>query len=508
MGKLLEHLLRLRLQAEVERSGDLADSQFGFRAGRSTTDAIRRVQEVAEVASRGAWQHKDLCVLITLDVKNAFNSAPWQGIVNELRRREMAPYLIRMICSYFSDRSLHVTSTDRMKVTRGVPQGSVLGPILWNVYYDGVLQLEMPVGVTLVGYADDLAIVATAKTEYALKTAVEHAVFIVNQWMISRKLELAPQKTEAVVLAGRRKLKEMTIEMEGVAVNTSRAIRYLGVMMDKDMRMTEHIKMITRKAEATAMTLGRLMPNIGGPRASKRRTIGAVVYSVLLYGAPTWERALRYAKYRKLLEKVQRRIALRICSAYRTVSLEAVVLLAGTPPIDLLVDERVEVHNRGSNLRKTIRSEILNRWKERWDAMDGRAAWTKELVGDIRKWINRPHGETSYYLTQIMTGHGCFQEYLYRFKRAESEACWYCGLPDTARHTFFECDRWVDVRVHAETEVGETLTAQNVVEVMLESEKNWHIIEHMAAEILSTKEADDRARQRGALHLPDRGQDG
>ncbi|CAB0042210.1 unnamed protein product [Trichogramma brassicae] len=80
-----------------------------------------------------------------------------------MRTRE---YLLRIVSSYFSARVLDYDTDDgpeSYRVTAGVPQGSVLGPILWNVMYDAVLRLNFGGNVKIVGFADDIALVAVAK---------------------------------------------------------------------------------------------------------------------------------------------------------------------------------------------------------------------------------------------------------------------------------------------------------------------------------------------------------
>jgi len=130
-GKLLEWLILARLDTHLDSTGHRSPNQYGFRQGSSTSDAMERLLNAAHGAALGAAQHRDICVAVSLDVKNAFNTAPWKTVDNALRVKNVPSYLMKMIRSYPQDLSILVGETlHRRSTTCGVPQGSVLGPAL------------------------------------------------------------------------------------------------------------------------------------------------------------------------------------------------------------------------------------------------------------------------------------------------------------------------------------------------------------------------------------------
>ena len=496
-AKILEAMIERRLGDQIDEGGGLSDSQHGFRRGRSTTGAMREVIEIAGAATRVAWQHKSFCALVTLDVKNAFNTARWTTIMKELETRwPIEDRLMELVRSYLQGRVLLVGDTQkRMALTCGVPQGSILGPLLWNVFYDAVFDLELPDGVSLVGYADDLAVVGTAKTGAILQHKINTALADLKQWLTTRHLEVAHDKTEVVLLSGRRRLKEITVTMGDSNIRSRKSLKYLGVYFGKDLRMSEHVRLTTMRAGDVASKLCRLMPNIGGPRSSKRRILGGVINSIILYGASIWGGALKHQKYRVMLLQVQRRVALRVCTAYRTVSTDAALVAAGLIPIDLMVEERAEADRNAEVDRRSRRADTMKKWQDRWDRLEGKAAWTKRLIKDIAAWTGRKHGELNYHITQFLTGHGAFNAYLHRFKRRDTAECETCGKEETAEHVIFECTKWNKTRTEMQKEAKSKITPENIIQKMLENPTNWEKITNALVEIIRTKEESERREE-------------
>jgi len=523
-GKLLERLILGRLNEHLDRTGQRSENQYGFRNGRSTLDAIERVLQAARGAALAAVQYRDICVAVSLDVRNAFNSAPWRSIDAALRSSIAPAYLISIIRSYLEERGLLVgQSLHRRSVTCGVPQGSVLGPSLWNVFYDGLLNTDMPPGVQLVAFADDVAVIGTARTGELASALMNPALQTIATWMRENGLQLAPQKSECVVLTKKKIFTDPVLTVEGHQIPTKRHIRYLGVELDTRLSFTKHVSIASKKAMDSARAIGRLMPNVGGPAQKKRQLLASVVYSKLLYGSPVWATVgVKTAINRSAMASAQRTIALRIIRAYRTVSTDATAVLSSMMPADLIAHERARVHRRieedGACGTKTIKKEerAISRtsWQNRWDrSATGR--WTHKLLPDIARWIEKPPLNLSFHLTQALSGHGCFRSYLHKMNRAEDSYCSYCMDPeDTPEHTLFKCPRWIDERERM-TELLRRPPVPSDVEGLLcgprteempelpevraklteQAKTNRHKFVTMIEAILKQKEDDERAEE-------------
>lgn len=387
-GKLLERLLLARLETALEETEGLSDRQYGFRKGRGTVDAITAVHRIAAEANGGRSLSTRFCALATVDVRNAFNSAGWKHINDALERHSGIPeYLRAMVRSYLDGRVLYYDTTEGRKtyrVTAGVPQGSVLGPLLWNLMYDDLLRLDLPEGTTIIGFADDVGIVVEARNTKLLELRTNDALRKVGGWLTANGLEAAAHKTECVLLTRKRVFTPPNIEMDGHRVEISDSVRYLGVQMDSKLRYVEHVTKAAAKAAGTVTALSRIMANIGGPRQQKRLLLNTVVHSVLLYGAPVWADALCIEQTRRKMASVQRQGALRVVCAYRTVSEGAVLVLAGTPPIQLLALERKKAYESRNDADKNeasrnAKEHTMLEWQKLWDGYP-KGRWTHRLI--------------------------------------------------------------------------------------------------------------------------------
>lgn len=501
LGKVLESIINERLKEEIEQSGGFNENQFGFRSGRSTMDAMEKLVE--------AVKNKDgkIVTAIFIDVKNAFNTAGWSLILRKARWLNISPGLRNILSSYFSERrvSLGPTGTEN-GVYAGVPQGSVLGPTLWNLLYDDVMRScdHIGGGVELICYADDLTAIIKAKTVSETIDMGNRALAAIKNWMNVNELQMAPEKTAAVVFSWSYKHRaEVKFEIDGIEINPSKSVKYLGVIMDFRLSFTRHVDELGRKAEMMIQTLNILLANTSGPVASKRKVLAGALQSALTYAAPIWAVALHTAKNKEKLKSIQRTILLRCCSAYCTVSADAAAVLTGMVPIDLLIDERTRTREKikenllpSEEIKREEREATLAIWQQQWTrGSNDRASWTRSILRDIREWINRKHGEVDYHLTQALTGHGCFGKYLHRIKKVASPNC-ICGENiDDSEHTLFKCPRFHALRIRMELQLGYSVGKHNLITTMLRSREEWNHVHCFIRDVLTLKEKEERRMQ-------------
>nr|XP_023019429.1 uncharacterized protein LOC111508224 [Leptinotarsa decemlineata] len=212
-------------------------------------------------------------------------------------------------------------------------------------------------------YADDLAIVVKAKKKENLISNGNLAIEKIVDWMTLNGLDTAPQKTEN---RGPRKREDIKFQIQDTTITPRKYVKYLGVWLDDKYLWNEHVRRTCAKADRQTAALTKLLPNIRGPKTQKRRLLYGVVQSILLYAAPIWERVTAVDKYKNMLLATQRNMLLRVASAYRTVSQQAICVITSIPPVDILVEEkRCKINNREettAGIKKKKWQETIREW--------------------------------------------------------------------------------------------------------------------------------------------------
>lgn len=237
----------------------------------------------------------------------------------------------------------------------------------------------------------------------------------------------------------------------------------------------------------------------------------------ILYRAPLWNEAFVASKSAQMIvNRVMRTLAIRVIAGYRTVSLEAALLLARIPPAYLIANMRRRIYDRIKDLRnnnrwskknenelKAAENMLMRRqWEMHLENPNLAGVRTREaILPHFQEWMDRRHGSILFRITQLMTGHGCFGTYLHRIGKAATPYCDHCDaieIEDSTEHTLKDCEAWTDDR----NTLGETLELDNVsmtlgsiVQQILVSEEKWAAFSRFANEVILKKEIAERIRQ-------------
>lgn len=218
-----------------------------------------------------------------------------------------------------------------------------------------------------------------------------------------------------------------------------------------------------------------------------------------------------------LLNRVFRVMALRVISGYRTVSLDAALILARIPPVYFMAALRKRIFERVSDLRisgnwtkeeeTNIKVDETLLLRRQWEIYLGRpnlsGVRTRAVVlPHFSEWLERRHGSISFRVTQLLTGHGSFGTYLYRIGKVDTPMCEHCDneeAEDSAEHTLEECSAWSEERAILRNSLGldvsVDITLETIVGAIIESKKAWTSFVRFAETVMNTKEIAERARQ-------------
>lgn len=520
LGKILERIIAERLKAWMADNPEyrLAETQFGFRDGKSTCDALNLVKRVVKTETDDGGY----TIAVSIDIKNAFNSIPWNRIGMALSEKGFPIYLVKIIGDYLSCRAIEYPVADggcgSRPVRAGVPQGSVLGPLLWNIAFDSVLYRGTEPGCLTVCYADDTLVLASADTVNGAAARANLQVGLVIGRIRRLGLKVAVDKTEVVLFHGKRRgprkddFPHIQVGTEWIKAGTT--MKYLGVILDSRLKFVEHFKYAALKATKITRALCRLMPNLRGPTEAKRRLYAEVVLSVILYGAPIWSEELEASRDAlRDLDQVMRVMAIRVIAGYRTVSLDAAGVLGRIPPLRILARARKRMYERVRNLKEAdnwskeldaaIRKKETLLMRRQWELYlqrhNAAGKYTRDaLLPNIFQWLSREHnGGMTFRLSQLLTGHGSFAVYLFRIGKVDDPRCAHCntGEEDSALHTLARCEAWEADRIALREAIGQDLSLVAVIAAMCRSAKEWTEVARFAESVMLKKETLERDRR-------------
>jgi hypothetical protein len=230
------------LKPIVEEANLIPSHQFGFRESHSTIDQVHRITNVVE----DALEKGKIFSTVFLDVAQAFDKVWHRGLEFKLQRDLPFKYF-EILKSYLAERYFRVKYGDAYsglrKISAGVPQGSVLGPLLYLLYTN---DLPVAAGATTATFADDTAILAVGSHVEEATTRLQEQVNKVSAWAKRWRITLNQSKSTHVNFSY-KKGNHIPLTLNSTIIPYSSSAKYLGMTLDAKLKWKEHIKMKKRE---------------------------------------------------------------------------------------------------------------------------------------------------------------------------------------------------------------------------------------------------------------------
>lgn len=244
-SKILEKLFNKRLVNFIEKHKIIHESQYGFRAKRSTSMAIMEAVE----GITDSLECRKSAIGVFIDLKKAFDTIDHSILLNKLERYGIRGVAWNWIDSYLKERQQFVRmgefKSDYRTIVCGVPQGSILGPVLFNLYINDIFKVSKLVQLIL--FADDTNIFFASEDYNTAIEVMNVELRKLKNWMDVNKLSLNLSKTKAMVFGNQNVNHELPIVVNGVEIKKVTETTFLGITIDSKLSWKTHIRNIRRK---------------------------------------------------------------------------------------------------------------------------------------------------------------------------------------------------------------------------------------------------------------------
>ena len=293
LSKIFERAATNQIVEFLEKNGLLYFSQHAYRKNHSTTTAL--IETTNFIYSE--LDKKNYVGLVATDLSKAFDTLSHDLLLTKLQNMGFGYSSITWFRSYLSNRTqqtkLGNIRSSIATTEAGVPQGSILGPILF-ISFTADFHCNFP-NSNIYAYADDTQILLSAKTLQDLKLQVENTIALAQTWFTNNSLKINPTKTEIMVFSN-KEIKHpisFSVDDDGTTKNifNKKKIKILGVILDDRLTWHDHIKKVKSRASGAIRNLARTTPHL--PLKSRKTLYDALVTPHFSYCDVVWGGANR-----------------------------------------------------------------------------------------------------------------------------------------------------------------------------------------------------------------------
>lgn len=297
-SKVFENAINTRLYKFFSKYNVINEAQYGFQKNKSCEKALLNIKH--ELIKNIEQRLYSLGLFI--DFRKAFDSVYHDVLTHKLSKYGVRGVVLDLLKNYLINRRQYVRMNNSASayadITRGVLQGSILGPLLFIIYINDLC--DIPCSPKLIMYADDTNIFFSGTSILELEHHVNKYLHQLSGWLSVNKLQLNVSKTKYIVFApiNKPRLYNSTILFEGRKIEQVTSQKFLGVWFNEGLTWNTHIQKLTMELSRTAGCLYKLSPVV--PKWLQMELYYALFYSKVIYCIMVWG-ATTQTNYQKLL---------------------------------------------------------------------------------------------------------------------------------------------------------------------------------------------------------------
>ena len=250
ISKILEKSVYVQLEDFLTSNNILYEHQSGFRSKFSTDSClIHLMDHIKTQSSRGLYTG-----MIMIDLQKAFDTVNHQILCEKLNA--MGVESVDWFHSYLSNRQqivqINNADSQSLNISCGVPQGSILGPLLFLCYINDMI-ISIDPDCKLMLYADDSTILFSHKDPSVISQKLGQVLESCSNWLVDNKLSLHLGKTECIIFGSKRKIKNVenfSVECSGQIIKSQESVKYLGINIDQSVSGEAIANNIIQKANS------------------------------------------------------------------------------------------------------------------------------------------------------------------------------------------------------------------------------------------------------------------
>ena len=334
-SKVFEKIVHKQLNDFLILNSVFYESQFGFQKGRSTThsliEIVENIRDCIDTSMYGCG--------IFIDLKKAFDTVNHDILITKLEHYGVRGRSLDWFTSYLKDRSQYTSCNNARSeiktISCGVPQGSVLGPLLFLIYINDLPNISNKLKFYL--FADDTNIFYQCTNLDELQNVLNRELKKLTTWLNVNRLALNISKTNFVIFAAKNKpLKNVTLLLSKRAIQQTNYVKYLGILIDSQLTFKDHVMAVSKKIARTTGAMYRIRPYVNDK--TLKMIYNSLLYPHLLYGIPIWGNAdnIHIKSLLTLQKNAVRIISNKLTNIYTTFK------LPGNPDTLWLVDSFVK----------------------------------------------------------------------------------------------------------------------------------------------------------------------